>query len=604
MFRFLSMLFTGHVRRHRLEAILCLLGVVLGVAVVVSIEAAVAACVQSFTGAVGSFAERSTHSIFAQTGGVPDTAYIALLKKRLSYSLAPVIDRHVLVTDRYGQEHLARLIGIDVFSERSLRSFTKMQSSLDESAFDKFMTEPGAVVAVKRLADDDGLSVGGSTVLVVGGQRQTVHVVGIVTPAGVAAAQLTDVLICDLATAQELTGSLDSIDRVDTLLDDDASAEKLAVALPPGLVLRSTSQQAGAFGQLIQSYKLNLNALSLMAAFVAVFVVYNSMLISVRQRLATLGILRCLGASKKQLGGLYLAEAAVYATIGGVLGVLAGWGLSQILVGYVGTTINDLYAAVKPVPVKLDRWLWAEGMAVAVASCLLGAVVPLVQASRTPPINAFRGSDRLRSSGRVSLALLLVGVLMLGGAWIAYVVPGESPVAGFVMALLVASGFAVVCPWVLRTGLRTCCRRVARPAQWLPLQMASAERRTNAGHHRRGRGGNDDGDGDEHRHPHDGAVVPHVAGLVDGPPVRRRHFRRAGIAGESQNRRGARPGRGAVGAALSRRSISSRRCATSKCRSAPSRCSNGGHRCRTAAPHAAGEDVGRRAGRSIPRGMF
>jgi putative ABC transport system permease protein len=473
MLPFLLQLSAGHVRRHRLEAVLCLIGVALGVAVVIAIEAAVAACVQSFTGAVDSLAERSTHSIFAETGPVADADYIALLKKRLPFPLAPVIDRRVLVVDSSGREHLARLIGIDVFSERSLRSFTKMQSSLDGAAFEKFMTEQGAVVPVRRLADDAGLNVGKPAQLVVGGERKPVQIVGVITPAGVAAAQLTDVLICDLATAQELTGSLNSIDRIDTVLDGDAAVAAMTAALPPGLVLRSTSQQAGSFAQLIQSYKLNLNALSLMASFVAVFVVYNSMLISVRQRLATLGILRCLGASRRQLGGLYLTEALVYAGLGGVIGVWAGWGLAHVLVGYVGTTINDLYAAVRPVPVTLDKWLWVEGMAVAIVSCLLGAVVPLVQASRTPPINAFRGGDRVRSSARTSLILLAIGVLLLAAAWGAYVLPGESPVAGFAMALLVSSGFAVACPWVLRAGCQI-VERIARPMQQLPVQMASA----------------------------------------------------------------------------------------------------------------------------------
>ena len=58
-------------------------------------------------------------------------------------------------------------------------------------------------------------------------------------------------------------------------------------------MLRSTSQQKASVSQLIQSYRLNLNALSLMASFVAVFIVYNSMLISVQQRAKSLGILRC-----------------------------------------------------------------------------------------------------------------------------------------------------------------------------------------------------------------------------------------------------------------------------------------------------------------------
>ena len=57
MIGFFAKLTAGHFARHRLEALLCLIGVALGVAVVVSIDSAVAACVRSFQGAVGSLAE-------------------------------------------------------------------------------------------------------------------------------------------------------------------------------------------------------------------------------------------------------------------------------------------------------------------------------------------------------------------------------------------------------------------------------------------------------------------------------------------------------------------------------------------------------------------
>src|SRR3954463_11226542 len=94
---FFTRLTAGHVRRHRLEAVLCLAGVALGVAVVVGIDAAVAACVRSFGGAVQSLAARPTHGVCADDGAIPDETYIALARRKLPYPLAPVIERGVLV---------------------------------------------------------------------------------------------------------------------------------------------------------------------------------------------------------------------------------------------------------------------------------------------------------------------------------------------------------------------------------------------------------------------------------------------------------------------------------------------------------------------------
>jgi putative ABC transport system permease protein len=473
MIRLFKKLIHGHIRRHRLEALLCVIGVALGVAVVVAIDAAVNACVQSFSGAVDSLAERSTHSIFAETGLVTDEQYIALLKQKLTVPLAPMIDRGVLAASPNHDPILARLIGVDVFSERALRSFTQMQSSLDTKTFNQFLTEPGQVVLVAALADSLHVTTGSTITLTVDNKRIDVHVVGVVSPTGVAASQLSDVMIADLATAQELTGALGKLDRIDTVLKSDRDANDLTAALPAGLVLRSTQQQSQSLAQLIGSYRLNLGALSLMASFVAVFIVYNAMLISVQQRAVSLGILRCLGASQWQLGGIYFSESILFAVVGGVLGVVGGWGLSRILVGYIGTTINDLYAAVRPLPVQLDAAMWAKGLGVSLGSCLIGALVPLLRAARTPPVTAFRGSERQRSATKKSALLAGAGALLVALAYVAWLAPGDSPIAGFVMALLIAMGFALVCPWITQLACAVIAK-TGRLFQLIWLQMSAA----------------------------------------------------------------------------------------------------------------------------------
>lgn len=473
MIRLYAALTYGHFRRHRLEFALCLLGVALGVAVVVAIDSAVAACVNSFSGAVHSLAERSTHSVFAADGPISDRQFIELLNRKLPVPLAPIIDRGVLASAGQTEPILARLLGVDVFSERSLRSFTQFQSTLDESARRRFLTEPNQVVLVDSLAKRLGATTGDLLHLTVGAQRIDVHVCGVVEVTGVARAQLSDLIIADLATAQELTDSIGSIDRIDTRLETPEQERQLDSALPPGLELRSTRQQSASLEDLIGSYRLNLGALSLMASFVAVFIVYNSMLVSVQQRGKSLGVLRCLGAGRWQLGGLYLTEALLFATVGAALGLLAGWGLSRLMVGYVATTINDLYAAVRPAPVALDGALMAKGAAVSFASCLLGAGVPLFQASRVPPVNAFRPTERHRASGPAWWRLLLVGGVLLAAAKAIHLLPGNSPGVGFAMALLISLGFAFACPWLTWIACAG-IERVAARLQLLPAQMAAA----------------------------------------------------------------------------------------------------------------------------------
>jgi len=475
--RFFARLSAGHLRRHRLEALLCLIGVALGVAVVVGIESAVAACVGSFRGAVQTLAERSTHSIVSTTpGGIGDDVYIRLANSPPPCPIAPVIERSLLVAPVNRPDAkpiVARLIGVDVFSEKQLRSFTNMRGNLGEDAYRQFMTQPGSVALVDDLAGRLGASPGSKLQLTIGQRRVGVTVVAVVKPEGVARSQLGDVIIADLATAQERAESIGRIDRIDVRIESDEQQTALAALLPPGLTLRGTSQQSSSLADLVASYKLNLNSLSMMAAFVAIFIVYNSMLVSVRQRSTTLGILSCLGASRGQIAALYLLEAGLFAIIGGALGLAGGWALSRVLIGYIATTINDLYAAVRPAPVSLDGVMILKGLAVSFVSCLAGALVPLIQASRTPPINSTRQSAGSGQASRAAGRLAIAGLIFLVLSLLVYKLPGNSPIAGFVMALLVGLGFASLCPLLTRL-ICAMVGMIARRRQSLPMQMAAA----------------------------------------------------------------------------------------------------------------------------------
>lgn len=71
------------------------------------------------------------------------------------------------------------------------------------------------------------------------------------------------------------------------------------------------------------------------------------------------------------------------------------------------------------------------------------------------------------------LRLLFVGSILLAITYVVYLIPTDSPLVGFVMALLAAFGFALVCPWITRIGCRV-VDAAARPMQLLPLQMAAA----------------------------------------------------------------------------------------------------------------------------------
>ncbi len=472
MIRLALQLARGHFRKHLLEAALCVIGVALGVAVAVGIDGAVSASVASFRGAVESVSGSATHSITATTGELTDEQYIELARSHHPWPMTPVIDRRVAALDGDGVPHVVRLLGIDPFADDQMRPFTVFDRKTNPSAFRAFYTEPNTVVLADELAATLHAGVGSEVRVNVGNRVQTVRVVAIATITGPFRSQLADLVIADLSTAQELVNGVGQIDRIDVRLAAGQEAAA-AASLPRGLELRSVSDRADQLEELIAAYKLNLNALSLMASFVAIFIVYNAMLVSVQQRIKTLAVLRCLGSSRLQLGGIYLIEAVAFSAAGAVLGILGGWALCAVMVGYVGGTINELYAAIRPPAATLNNAMIVKGAIIALASGLVGAAIPLFLATRTPPITSLRPSAQRSNSRRAAWLLLPVGAACLLLALLLDRVPGDSPRVGFGMALLTALGFAMLCP-IATWWVASIIGGAGRALRVVSVQMAAA----------------------------------------------------------------------------------------------------------------------------------
>ena len=106
--------------------------------------------------------------------------------------------------------------------------------------------------------------------------------------------------------------------------------------------------------------------------------VMNIMLVSVTERTAEIGLKKAIGAKKKRILLQFLTEAAVLTSLGGIIGVVSGIGLAQLI------------SAMMQIPVAID----ATAIAISVVfSMLIGVVfglLPATQAANLNPIQALR----------------------------------------------------------------------------------------------------------------------------------------------------------------------------------------------------------------------
>jgi len=134
--------------------------------------------------------------------------------------------------------------------------------------------------------------------------------------------------------------------------------------------------------QQLQSMSESTNAQLIWIASISLLVggigVMNIMLVSVTERTAEIGLKKAIGAKKRKILLQFLTEAAVLTSLGGIVGVLSGVGLAQLISGIMKI----------PVAISLPAIVIAV-----VFSTLIGVIfglLPATQAANLNPIDALR----------------------------------------------------------------------------------------------------------------------------------------------------------------------------------------------------------------------
>ncbi len=390
---------------------LMVMGIALGVAVVVAIDLANASAGRAFELSSQALVGRATHQLVGGPAGIPDSLYTALRVEQGVRSSAPVVEGMVLAVGLERQP--LRVLGVDPLVDAPFRDHFGL-AGVDFVDLARFYTDRQAVFVSPDMADRYGWRVGTTVEVQVGAHLETVRIAGTIPPReGGSSAALDNVLVMDVAAAQELLGQVGRLTRIDLILGPD-EADVLRGRLPEGVRLVPAGEQTQTLGQLTEAFQLNLTALSLLALVVGMFLIYNTVMFSVVQRRPVLGTMRALGLTGGQLFGLVLAETAVVAAIGAAAGLGLGWLLGRGAVTLVSQTINDLYyvLAVREAPLRMATAV--KGIALGLGAGLAGALLPALEAASVPPVTAMARSSLEARARRWIPWVAGTGVALLG----------------------------------------------------------------------------------------------------------------------------------------------------------------------------------------------
>ncbi|MEM1422476.1 MAG: FtsX-like permease family protein, partial [Planctomycetota bacterium] len=221
--------------------------------------------------------------------------------------------------------------------------------------------------------------------------------------------------VADVRRATGRDGSLHEVlVRVEEGADPRAVSEALGAVLPESLMARTSERVTSGINEMQNANKVTLLLTSILAYIASGFIVLTGMTTSVLERQRELAILRCLGASRLQLG---FAQFVVGGALGG-MGAVAGLPIGILLAWIVTVLFPDRL----PAGLVVSAGGLSTAALGAVFSGLVGAAWPAWNASRTHPISAMRS----RASGVTSRAVLVTTALGVAGVLLHVVVASGS----------------------------------------------------------------------------------------------------------------------------------------------------------------------------------
>lgn len=449
-----------HLAAEKLRSFATVLGIALGIAVVIAIQMTNASSLRGFEKAIETVSGKTSLEVVGTGIGFDELQLNELGWLREFGRMSPVIEGDAQVTTGPKASESLRVLGVDVLRDRSFRDYSLLEfadkrrtPSVQE--FLKLLIDARSILLTEKFALRHNLKVGDNIEIAFSDKAEKFIIRGLLKDEGPARTMDGNFALMDIAAAQLAFNRLGRLDRLDVLLKDrsavDAAEKAISPRLPSGLKVQRPARRGSQVEKMLEAFHFNLSALSYIALLVGLFLIYNTVSISVITRREEIGTLRALGVTRRKVLSLFLLEAAVLAVVGCALGLLFGRLMAFGAVKLTATTVNALYIATAAEPPPLALKYVVIAFAIGLPLSLLAAAIPALEASRVTPTTAMRGNDRIESRFRLKARYLILPLVLLALAWWFARQPavGGLPVFGYASALAIVFGAAFLVPAVL-----------------------------------------------------------------------------------------------------------------------------------------------------------
>jgi putative ABC transport system permease protein len=182
-------------------------------------------------------------------------------------------------------------------------------------------------------------------------------------------------IIVKAASSDEMANT--TADVTDVLLQ----RHKIADPTAADFTVTNQNDTLAALNQVTGTFTILLAAIGGISLLVGGIGIMNIMLVSVNERTREIGIRKAVGARRRDILTQFLIEAIGLTGIGGILGILLGWGITVV--------VHQIPAAAN-IPIAITAGTVAIAVGVSVAIGVVFGLYPAMRAARLHPIQALR----------------------------------------------------------------------------------------------------------------------------------------------------------------------------------------------------------------------
>lgn len=474
--------------RNWLRTTITIAGIALGVCVFLAISIANNTAIVRFNETVDSIAGKANLEISPASGRtLPEDVLLDLRWLwQIDAKFTPVLKESVVVDGTTPE--LVQLVGVDLLADPDFSSTTgntsvdldstsskngvnsvtpaegsasapssssTISSTGDSSTAAPTIFDDGAVLVGSKLADDHGLTRGKKFQIIIDDRKVQLVVAGVMDGSGLGGAYSGRLIVGDISLIQKILQLPGGVSQIELVIPAEQLAEaeqKLKAEMPATVLVERSSQRNAKVENMTKSFDYNLKALTLIALIVGMFLIYNTMTMSVISRRVEIGTLRALGAGRSRILSMLILEAALFGGSGAAIGVGAGVLLADWSLQAVAQTYQRLYIDVPLESIAIDPALLTLGLIVGMGLTVLASIPPALEGAMVSPIEATRRVSFERKVDRLAIPLAICAAVSFAAGLVVSTTPppGNVPIFGYLAAMLFVLGATLLTPAFLR----------------------------------------------------------------------------------------------------------------------------------------------------------